>query len=160
MNQRDEHNDISGNLFRMMTEAESAKFELERRFMDGVVFGGLANLNVGFDSPGVAHFSADDFITVIDRCVRVGIEISGIEVCSTAVKDPQWKADLLDIQISPEPGYEWARRVVEKWKDQPEVTFCATFSVPDLLLEGNWDAVRAQARRTAARDDEHSDLCE
>jgi hypothetical protein len=85
----------------------------------------LKDLNTGFDSPLIRHFSAEDFFTVIDRCERLNVEIIGIEVFSPNI-------ELLGIEISPEPGFGWARRFVEEFQEQVGVTFSATYEVTDL----------------------------
>jgi hypothetical protein len=84
-----------------------------------VVFSGLENRNSGFDSPLICHVSPIDFGKVIDRCANLNVEIIGIEVFSS-------KAELLEIEISPEPGLDWARRMVGKYQERSGVTFCAS----------------------------------
>lgn len=85
--------------------------DVDHRFLREVVYSELADLNTGFDSPLIGHFSPADFLIVIDRCEFSHVRIIGIEVFSTDV-EPPWKAELLEIEISPEVGYEWARRLV------------------------------------------------
>jgi hypothetical protein len=51
--------------------------------------------------------------------------------------EPPYKAGLEDIEISPVPGYDWARRLVSKYMETPAITICATFDVPDALLKSN-----------------------
>jgi hypothetical protein len=53
---------------------------------------------------------------VIDRCEVLGVDVIGIEVFTTDVEPPA-KAGLEDIQISPVPGYDWARQLVRStWR--------------------------------------------
>jgi hypothetical protein len=73
---------------------------------------------------------------VIDRCESLGIDVNGVEVFTTDV-EPPYRAGLEDIEISPEPGYDWARRLVRKYMESPAITICATFQVPDELLKSN-----------------------
>jgi hypothetical protein len=110
------------------------KFEQSRRFLRRVIYAGLKDLNTGFDSPLICHFSPEDFVIVIDRCEFLGVEVIGVEVFTTDV-EPPYKAGLEDIEISPEPGYDWARRLVRKYMETPLITICATFNVPNVLLK-------------------------
>ena len=48
-----------------------------------------------------------------------------------------YKAGLEDIEISPGPGYDWARRLVRGYLERSDITICATFDVPDALLKSN-----------------------
>jgi len=103
-------------------------FEESNRFMQEFVFADLKNLNTGFDSPLIFHFDPADFEMVIDRCERLHVRIVGIEVFSSDV-------ELLEIEISPEDGLEWARRSVGKYQGRSDVTISATFEVPDAVLK-------------------------
>jgi len=105
------------------------KFERDHQFMQEVVFTELKNLNTGFDSPLIFHFSPSDFATVIDRCVHLNVQIMGIEVFEVIASS----ADFLEVEISPDDGYEWARRLVQAYMGKPNITFSATFKVPDAL---------------------------
>ena len=105
-----------------MGSASGERMERDRLFLQQWVFIGLRDLNTGFDSPLIRHFSAEDFFTVIDRCERLNVEIIGIEVFSPNI-------ELLGILISPEPGFGWARRFVEEFQEQVGITFSATYSV-------------------------------
>jgi len=122
-------------LFRPMTAEERVKFEAEQLFMDQVVFVGLKNLNTGFDAAGIRHFSPADFGEVINRCETLCIIPIGIEIFTTAggFVDCEIRAE----NISLEEVYAWARRLVEKYQEMPEITMTFTFDVPDALLESN-----------------------
>jgi hypothetical protein len=50
------------------------------------------------------------------------VQIVGIETFSPDV-------ELLDIEIAPGPGFGWARRFVQKFPTDADVTFCATYDV-------------------------------
>ena len=120
-------------LLRPMTPAETIQFEAKHQFMDEVVFVGLKNLNTGFDSPGIQHFSPTDFGEVINRCERLKVSPIGIEIFTTA-------GGFVDCEIRPEdvsPGgvYNWARQVVENYQEMSEITMTFTFDVPDSLLD-------------------------
>jgi hypothetical protein len=118
------------------TPESKSKFEQYRRFLRRVIYAGLKDLNTGFDSPLICHFSPEDFLTVIDRCESLNVEVIGIEVFTTDV-EPPWKAGLVDIQISPLPGYDWPRRLVQEYQESSRISICATFKVPDALLKSN-----------------------
>jgi len=49
------------------------KFDENHRFLREVVYAGLKDLNTGFDSPLIGHFSPTDFLVVIDRCENLHI---------------------------------------------------------------------------------------
>jgi hypothetical protein len=119
-------------LFRPMTPAEQLRLADERRFMEQEVYAGLKNLNTGFDSPSIHHFSPTEFGIVIDRCERLQVHVNGIEVftddggfieCVFAMDDG-----------SPDRSYDWARRLVQRYQGTRDITLTATFSVPDLAL--------------------------
>jgi hypothetical protein len=44
--------------------------------------------------------------------------------------EPPSKVEMLEVEISPEDGYEWARRLVRRYQGKPDITICATFGVP------------------------------
>jgi hypothetical protein len=92
-------------------------------FCGKVVYAGLRDLNTGFDSPLIGHFSPEDFLVVIDRCEPLHVHVIGIEVFASG-------GDFLEVEISPEDGYDWARRLVERYQGRSNVTICATFGVP------------------------------
>jgi len=108
-----------------MGSASGERMERDRLYLQQRIFIGLKDLNTGFDSPVIRHFSAEDFFTVVDRCERLNVQIIGIEAFSVNV-------ELLGIEISSEPGFGWARRFVEEFREQVGVTFSATYEVTDL----------------------------
>jgi hypothetical protein len=119
------------------TPESKLKLEQEDRFLREVIYDGLTDLNTGFDSPLIGHFSPEDFLTVIDRCESLNVRIIGIEVFTTDV-DPPWKVKMLWIEISSEDGgYDWARRSVRKYMERSDITISATFDVPGAVLESN-----------------------
>jgi hypothetical protein len=99
------------------------KLEEEHRFLREVLYAGLGDLNNGFDSPLIGHFSPADFLVVIDRCEPLQIRVIGIEVFASG-------RDLLEVKISPENGYDWARRLIQRYQGRSNVTICATFGLP------------------------------
>jgi hypothetical protein len=101
------------------TPESKLKFEQGNNFEREVLYAGLTDLNTG-DSDLIGHFSAGEFLIVIDRCEVLGVEVIGIEVFTTDVEPPA-KAGLEDIEISPVPGYDWARQSVRKYMVRPSV---------------------------------------
>ena len=121
----------------MNTPEAKLKFEQSHRFLREVIYAGLTNLNTGFDSESISHFSPQDFLTVIDRCESLNVSLNGIEVFTTDVEPPA-TAGFLEVEISPEDGgYDWARRLVREYMGISDITVCATFNVPDALLKSN-----------------------
>jgi hypothetical protein len=129
--------DTDLSLLLQMDGGSRLKFEEDHRFMRESVFTGLANLNTGFDSPLIYHFSPINFRTVIDRCEHWHVGIIGIEVFEVTAA----AAELLEVEISSEDGYEWTRRLVRRYDAMPNVTMSATFHVPDAALKSS-DASR------------------
>jgi hypothetical protein len=117
----------SNKLEQIMAVSDSSGSQLklgeDHRFLREVIYAGLKDLNTGFDSPLICHFSPADFLVVIDRCEPLHICVIGIEVFASG-------SDLLEVKISPEDGYDWARRLVQRYQGRSDVTICATFSVP------------------------------
>ena len=105
------------------------KFEQDKRFLGEAIYAGLRNVNTGFDSERIVWFSPEDFLIVIDRCESRHVRVIGIEVATTDV-EPPWKAMLLEVEISPEKGYDWARRLAATYQEEPNIAISATFGVP------------------------------
>jgi hypothetical protein len=120
----------------LATPESKLRSEKEDRFLREVLYAGLTDLNTGFDSPLIGHFSPVDFFTVIDRCESLSVCVIGIEVFTTDVEPPS-KVQMVDIEISPEEGYDWSRRLVRKYMEKSAITISATFHVPDELLKSN-----------------------
>jgi hypothetical protein len=118
------------------TPESKLRSEKEDRFLREVVYAGFTDLNTGFDSPLIGHFSPEDFLIVIDRCESLSVRIIGIEVSTTDVEPPS-KVQMVDIEISPEEGYDWSRRLVRKYMEKSAITISATFDVPDELLKSH-----------------------
>ena len=97
-------------LSRPLTSEEHLKFEAKRRFMEDVAYVGLENINTGFDSPSVFHFSPTDFGSLIDRCERLQVHINGIDVFTT---DGGFIECIFAMDDgSPDESFDWARRLV------------------------------------------------
>ena len=119
-------------LFRPMTPAEQLRLAEEHRFMEQVVYAGLKNLNTGFDAAGIFHFSPADFGKVIDRCEHLHVHPNGIEVFTT---DGGFIECVFAIDDgSPADGFDWTRRLVQRYQDIPDITLSATFNVPHSAL--------------------------
>lgn len=118
------------------TPESKLKSEKKDRFLREVIYTGLTDLNTGFDSPLIGHFSLEDFLTVIDRCESLKVPVIAIEVFTTDA-EPPWKVGLLQVEISPEDGYDWPRRLVREYQERSDITICASFDVPDAVLKSN-----------------------
>jgi hypothetical protein len=116
------------------TPESKLKSENENRFLREVIYAGLTDLNIGFDSALIGHFSPEDFLTVIDRCESLYVRIIGVEVFTTDV-EPPWKVGLLGVEVSPEEGYDWPRRLVREYQDRSDITICGSFDVSDAVPE-------------------------
>ena len=91
-------------------------------FLRKHVFVGLTDLNTGFDSSLIPHFSPEDFGKVTDRCECLNIQIYGIEIFAN-------KIEFLGCVISPEEGFGWVRRLVEEYRGRPGIAFCASYGL-------------------------------
>jgi hypothetical protein len=118
------------------TPESKLKFEEEHRFLREVIYAGLTDLNTGFDSTLIGHFSPEDFLIVIRRCESLNVRFIGIEVFTTDV-EPPWKVGLLEVEGSPEDGYDWPRRLVRQYQDRSDITICASFDVSDAIPKSN-----------------------
>jgi hypothetical protein len=113
----------------LMQGSSTELLEKQTTFLRKRIFYGLPDLNTGFDSPLISHFDSNSFSQVIDRCELIRVRIVGVEVFSR-------RTELLDVEVSPEKGYEWVRRLVRSYLDQAHVSFSATYDVPiDVLNE-------------------------
>ena len=115
------------------------KFEEDHRFLREVIYAGLTDLNAGFDSPLICHFSPEDFLTMMDRCESLKVRVIAIEVFTADVAPP-CKVGLLQVEISAEDGYDWPRRLVREYQKRSDITICASFDVPDTVLKSNLPA--------------------
>jgi hypothetical protein len=114
------------------TPESMLKSEQEHQFKREVLYAGLKDLNTGFDSLLIGHFSPEDFLVVIRRCESLKVRIIGIEVFTTDV-EPPWKVGLLEVEIAPEDGYDWPRRLVREYQVRSDITICGSFDVSDAL---------------------------
>jgi hypothetical protein len=105
------------------------KFDEDHRFLREVIYAGLTDLNAGFDSPLICHFSPEDFLTVMDRCELLKVRVIAIEVFKIDA-EPAWKVGLLQVEIPSEDGYDWTRRLVREYQKRSDITICASFDVP------------------------------
>lgn len=96
------------------------KTDPEYQFLWEVIFHGLEDLNTGFDSPFLPHFSPDDFAIVIQRCAQHRVRIIGIEVFDIS----SWPICMLDVC-----GGRHARRLVKAYRNRPGISISAVFDV-------------------------------
>ena len=73
---------------------------------------------------------------MIDRCESLKVRVIAIEVFTTDA-EPPWKVGLLQVEISPEDGYDWPRRLVREYQERSDITICASFDVSDALPKSN-----------------------
>jgi hypothetical protein len=102
------------------------KTDPEFQFLWEVIFHGLEDLNSGFDSPSLPHFSPDDFAIVIERCAQHHVSIIGIEVLDIS----SWPICMLDVC-----GGQHARRLVKSYGNRPGTSFSAVFDVAENVPE-------------------------
>ena len=113
----------------MNNRESDAEYIESHRSQREVLFVGLTDLNTGFDSDQIRHFTPFDFGVVIDRCEAMKVRINGIEVSRVSLEGIR----CMDIEICTGEDYEWARKLVRKYADRKYITFCATFTLPDGL---------------------------
>jgi hypothetical protein len=101
------------------------EFATNHRLQREVLYVGLTDLNTGFDSDLIGHFSPHDFGIVIDRCEASKVQINGIEVFRIVSS----KVEFLDVEIAPDDGLDWARRLVKRYQKRSDITFSATFDI-------------------------------
>jgi hypothetical protein len=101
------------------------EFETNQRFQREVLYAGLTDLNTGFDSDLIGHFSPHDFGIVIDRCEASEVHINGIEVSRIV----SGGLEFLDVEIAPDDGFAWARQLVKRYRNRTRITFSATFDI-------------------------------
>lgn len=101
---------------------DSLSLEDKHTYLCSHVFVGLTDLNSGYDSSLIAHFSPEEFETVAARCERLNICIYGVEIFVN-------KTEFLDCVISPEAGFGWVRRLIEEYRGRPDIAFCASYGL-------------------------------
>ena len=113
---------MMGNLFiKGLNDPDTmARHRAAKRFLDQTVFVAIPELYPWFDSAEIKHFGAKDFLAVIDRCTRHRVLLIGVEVFT-----PQ--AELLTVQIAESGSDTWCVNLVDQFRDQPELSFCATY---------------------------------
>jgi hypothetical protein len=115
-------------LKRAIAEAQTPewreKFAKDQRFLSEVVYAGLTDLNSGFDSPGVSHYSPKNFLTIIDRCEALKVRIIGIEIFRVGPRE----VGFLGCHFP--RGYQGARQLVREYIRRRNITISATFNVP------------------------------
>lgn len=101
----------------------------EKEFLENNIFQGLKNRNNGEDAHTIWHFSADDFLTIMDRAEELELEILGIECWEEgSEKVTKYHEDY--------DSHYWHRHAYEELvgKFSPCV-FTATFDVPAYYLQ-------------------------
>ncbi len=105
-----------------------ARLCAQESFLQKFVFRGLNDLKPVWDSPEIAHFNADDFIRVVDRCTVLGVRIIGVEIFTT-------EGQALDIEIPEADSNSWCLSFVQKYQERIDLSICATYEVPRGVLD-------------------------
>jgi hypothetical protein len=134
----------------------NAKFDADHRFMEEGVYIGLEDLNSGFDSEGIYHFSVNDFANVIDRCEYMGVGLNGIESFDISPWQTEGHVYALDcvFPAKDQNQYEWTRKYLKQFEGQADISFSATFNIPEEVLKSkgytprvNNEVVRSRTNR-------------
>ncbi len=96
-------------------------------FLRDYVFQGLNDLKPPYDSPSIAHFRAVDFPRVIARCNLHGGHFDGVEIFNL-------RGRLVEVEIGELISSDWCVSLVQKYLHRVNLSFCATYSVPDRVL--------------------------
>lgn len=102
----------------------------EEKFLEQYIFEGLQNLNTGFDSNTIWHFSEEDFETVMDRVEEYGVTVLGLE-CWTRNKfrSVKYQEDYKDVE-------NWHRNAFKTLRTEDQgCVFSATYEIPPELLK-------------------------
>lgn len=95
--------------------------------MEQQIFCGLNNLNNGFDSPNVKHFSYTDFKIVIERINKSSLFMMGIEAWSEGKFYDVLTYEDFDVTIENRYWYNWA---VDSFHERKEdLLYSATFTL-------------------------------
>jgi hypothetical protein len=107
------------------------EFDEKDRFIHDILFAGVKNRNVGFDSLLIPHVSPEDFEVVLDHCAETGSAICGIEILDVSRWDKDHQVDFLGVWFPEEEGLDWTRDLVRQYAGQPNITVCASFYTPE-----------------------------
>ena len=137
----------------VLSERQDPLAHVRRRqqllFLRRRIFNGLAALQPSWDSDYFAHFRAEDFLVVLDRCASAGVEVFGVE----AFQDD---ATYLDTNFEGLDSGKSHREFVKAFQDTSNISFCATFGVRDvdLKVEENADLEDDRQSHTKKADQE------
>lgn len=93
------------------------------------LFGGLTNLNDGFDSPLIHYFSEQDFEVVLNRAEAENIAVYGIE--------PWLDGEFFGVEVYESYGLAandpaWYRAAFESFRQQePRLMYAMTYGIAD-----------------------------
>ena len=100
----------------------------EKEFLELNVFYGLKNVNHGYDSETIWHFSADDFKIVMDRSEELDLNILGIECWEK--EEEKFTKYYEDYKIP-----KWHRRAFDEMTtNHAPCIYTSTFDVPAYFL--------------------------
>lgn len=101
----------------------------EQEFLELNIFGELKNLNTGYDTDGIWHFSAEDFEKVMDKAEEFDIRILGIECWE---KEEEKFTKYYEDYKKP----KWYRQAYEEFnKEHSPCIYTATFDIPPIYLQ-------------------------
>jgi len=117
----------------MSTLDEQRRYEAKDRFLRKHVFHGLSDQNDGFDSPAIAHFTAEEFAVVLERVRTLGLSIHGIEVFRN---EDFYTATVPDEEKEDPRDPAWYFNAFARLKAKADdLLYSASFDVPDELLD-------------------------
>jgi hypothetical protein len=121
-NETAERFDLEYMLTRLKDSEVVARLCAEESFLRKFAFRGLNELKPVWDSSEIAHFNADDFIRVVDRCNILGVRIIGIEIFTT-------EGQALDIEVPEADSNSWCVSFVQKYQNHIDLFICATYEL-------------------------------
>lgn len=102
-------------------------------YLQNHIFRGLDDLNNGFDSQGVSHFSEKEFEIILTRVKELkAIGIYGIEIYKGG---EFWSVDTFESYNTYPQDPRWYEGAFKKFKDAGSFMYSASFYVPGNYLE-------------------------
>jgi hypothetical protein len=104
---------------------------MDNEYLDKHIFYGLANLNDGFDVPGIKYFSEKDFEIVLNRIKDHGISVYGIEPWLN--RDYYATSVYEDYTQNPFDSTWYFKAFEELKTDGEDLQYAASYFVPEAL---------------------------
>lgn len=108
--------------------SDPAREQRKNNFLRQYIFSGLPKLAPNFDSLVIPHFRAEEFLQIIERCDHFGVRIWGVEIFTD-------HGEVVSIEIAKTDTPLYFSAQVLEFCGQEHFSVCATFGVPDRLLE-------------------------